>query len=296
MIHALACPAAAPRPTAAVERAARAALRTATGNGNREREGALNPLSWAAGASAAGRLPCLASPFFGGDTAKQLAASQLAAHSATMGRSAISHGELAALLVDGEASMPSAWLYAPFEQQQSARSSTKPPSPLFADVCTAPPPPAIQSGEAPGMNTSRSRKRSRHEHEAHQQKLKKDVKRLHEMLAKQAKRREDAPSFAAAAQKAQRGIAPFPLSSQALWPPPPPVALGACWAWPEARNRPRAAEAEAELTARRAAPVLGFSALLAFHARQCAVTALFATGAAPQALKKSPHFHGPHMY
>ena len=85
-----------------------------------------------------------------------------------MGRSAISHGELAALLVDGEASMPSAWLYAPFEQQQSARSSTKPPSPLFADVCTAPPPPAIQSGEAPGMNTSRSRKRSRHEHEAHQ--------------------------------------------------------------------------------------------------------------------------------
>ena len=110
-----------------------------------------------------------------------------------MGRSAISHGELAALLVDGEASMPSAWLYAPFEQQQSARSSTKPPSPLFADkaaVCTAPPPPAIQSGEAPpGMNTSRSRKRSRHEHEAHQQKLKQDVKRLHEMLAKQAKRR-----------------------------------------------------------------------------------------------------------
>ena len=108
-----------------------------------------------------------------------------------MGRSAISHGELAALLVDGEASMPSAWLYAPFEQQQSARSSTKPPSPLSADVCTAPPPPAIQSGEAPGMNTSRSRKRSRHEHEAHQQKLKKDVKRLHEMLAKQAKRRGD---------------------------------------------------------------------------------------------------------
>ena len=159
MIHALACPAAAPRPTAAVERAARAALRTATGNGNREREGALNPLSWAAGASAAGRLPCLASPFFGGDSkaACRRLASQLAAHSATMGRSAISHGELAALLVDGEASMPSAWLYAPFEQQQSARSSTKPPSPLFADkaaVCTAPPPPAIQSGEAPpGMNT-----------------------------------------------------------------------------------------------------------------------------------------------
>ena len=205
MIHALACPAAAPRPTAAVERAARAALRTATGNGNRERAGALNPLSWAAGASAAGRLPCLASPFFGGDSkaACRRLASQLAAHSATMGRSAISHGELAALLVDGEASMPSAWLCAPFEQQQSARSSTKPPSPLFADVCTAPPPPAIQSGEAPGMNTSRSRKRSRHEHEAHQQKLKKDVKRLHEwheMLAKQAKRREDAPSFAAAAQ------------------------------------------------------------------------------------------------
>ena len=54
------------------------------------------------------------------------------------------------------------------------------------------------------MNTSRSRKRSRHEHEAHQQKLKEDVKRLHEwheMLAKQAKRREDAPSFAAAAQQ-----------------------------------------------------------------------------------------------
>ena len=115
-------------------RAARAALRTATGNGNRERAGALNPLSWAAGASAAGRLPCLASPFFGGDSkaACRRLASQLAAHSATMGRSAISHGELAALLVDGEASMPSAWLYAPFEQQQSARSSTKPPSPLFA--------------------------------------------------------------------------------------------------------------------------------------------------------------------
>ena len=114
MIHALACPAAAPRPTAAVERAARAALRTATGNGNRERAGALNPLSWAAGASAAGRLPCLASPFFGGDSkaACRRLASQLAAHSATMGRSAISHGELAALLVDGEASMPSAWLYA----------------------------------------------------------------------------------------------------------------------------------------------------------------------------------------
>ena len=112
MIHALACPAAAPRPTAAVERAARAALRTATGNGNRERAGALNPLSWAAGASAAGRLPCLASPFFGGDSkaACRRLASQLAAHSATMGRSAISHGELAALLVDGEASMPSAWL------------------------------------------------------------------------------------------------------------------------------------------------------------------------------------------
>ena len=224
MIHALACPAAAPRPTAAVERAARAALRTATGNGNREREGALNPLSWAAGASAAGRLPCLASPFFGGESkaaCRRLApaASQLAAHSATMGRSAISHGELAALLVDGEASMPSAWLYAPFEQQQSARSSTKPPSPLFADVCTAPPPPAIQSGEAPGMNTSRSRKRSRHEHEAHQQKLKKDVaKRLHEwheMLAKQAKRREDAPSFAAAAQKGSWRSKPFP-------PCPPP--------------------------------------------------------------------------
>ena len=201
-------------------RAARAALRTATGNGNRERAGALNPLSWAAGASAAGRLPCLASPFFGGDSkaACRRLASQLAAHSATMGRSAISHGELAALLVDGEASMPSAWLCAPFEQQQSARSSTKPPSPLFADVCTAPPPPAIQSGEAPGMNTSRSRKRSRHEHEAHQQKLKKDVKRLHEwheMLAKQAKRREDAPSFAAAAQKGSWRSKPFP-------PCPPP--------------------------------------------------------------------------
>jgi len=66
------------------------------------------------------------------------------------------------------------------------------------------------------------------------------------------------------------------------------VALGACWAWPEARNRPRAAGVEAELTARRAAPVLGFSALLAFHARQCAVTPLFAAGAAPQALKKRP--------
>ena len=49
-----------------------------------------------------------------------------------------------------------------------------------------------------------------------------------------------------------------------------------------------AAEAEAELTARRAAPVLGFSAQLAFHARQCAVTPLFAAGAAPQALKKRP--------
>ena len=65
---------------------------------------------------------------------------------------------------------------------------------------------------------------------------------------------------------------------------------------PEARNRPRAAAAEADLTARRAAPVLGFSALLAFHARQCAVTALFAAGAAPQALKKPPRSHGPHMY
>ena len=81
-----------------------------------------------------------------------------------------------------------------------------------------------------------------------------------------------------------------------LTPPPPLVALGACWAWPEARNRPRAAEAEAELTARRAAPGLGFSALLAFHARQCAVTPLFAAGAAPQALKKTPRSHGPHMY
>ena len=65
---------------------------------------------------------------------------------------------------------------------------------------------------------------------------------------------------------------------------------------PEARNRPRAAAAEADLTARRAAPVLGFSALLAFHARQCAVTPLFAAGAAPQALKKTPRSHGPHMY
>ena len=67
-------------------RAARAALRTATGNGNRERAGALNPLSWAAGASAAGRLPCLASPFFGGDSkaACRRLASQLAAHSATI--------------------------------------------------------------------------------------------------------------------------------------------------------------------------------------------------------------------
>ena len=45
-----------------------------------------------------------------------------------------------------------------------------------------------------------------------------------------------------------------------------------------------------------AAPVLGFSAQLAFHARQCAVTALFAAGAAPQALKKTPRSHGPHMY
>ena len=113
-------------------RAARAALRTATGNGNRERTRALNPFPWAAGASAAGRLPCLASPFLGGESkaaCRRLApaASQLAAHSAAMGRSAISHGELAALLVDGEASMPNAWLYAPFEQQQSARSSTKPP-------------------------------------------------------------------------------------------------------------------------------------------------------------------------
>ena len=146
-------------PYCCCSRAARAALRTATGNGNRERAGALNPLSWAAGASAAGRLPCLASPFFGGDSkaACRRLASQLAAHSATMGRSAISHGELAALLVDGEA-------------------------------------------------------------KAHQQKLKKDVKRLHEwheMLAKQAKRREDAPSFAAAAQKGSWRSKPFP-------PCPPP--------------------------------------------------------------------------
>ena len=154
-----------------------------------------------------------------------------------MGRSAISHGELAALLVDGEASMPSAWLYAPFEQQQSARSSTKPPSPLFADVCTAPPPPAIQSGEAPGMNTSRSRKRSRHEHEAHQQKLKKDVaKRLHEwheMLAKQAKRREDAPSFAAAAQKGSWRSKPF------RFPPCPPPGKSRTFyeAWRNKRQR-----------------------------------------------------------
>ena len=134
MIHALACPAAAPRPTAAVElREPHCALRPATEIGS-GRARALNPLPWAAGASAAGRLPCLASPFLGGDSkaACRRRASQLAAHSATMGRSAISHGELAALLVDGEASMPSAWLYAPFEQQQSARSSTKPPSPLFA--------------------------------------------------------------------------------------------------------------------------------------------------------------------
>ena len=149
-------------------RAARAALRTATGNGNRERTRALSPFPWSAGASAAGRLPCLASPFFGGDSkaACRRLASQLAAHSATMGRSAISHGELAALLVDGEASMPSAWLYAPFEQQQSARSSTKPPSPLFADVCTAPPPPAIQSGPSlacaiPSASSGRRKARGR---------------------------------------------------------------------------------------------------------------------------------------
>ena len=220
MIHALACPAAAPRPTAAVElREPHCALRpaTETGSGRARLTPSLGPPGLP---PRAGSLAWLRR-FFGGDSkaACRRLASQLAAHSATMGRSAISHGELAALLVDGEASMPSAWLYAPFEQQQSARSSTKPPSPLFADkaaVCTAPPPPAIQSGEAPpGMNTSRSRKRSRHEHEAHQQKLKKDVKRLHEMLAKQAKRREDAPSFAAAAQKGSWRSKPFP-------PCPPP--------------------------------------------------------------------------
>ena len=227
MIHALAFPAAAPCPTTAVVelREPHCALRPATeiGSGRARLTPSLGPLG----------LP----PFFGGDSkaACRRLASQLAAHSATMGRSAISHGELAALLVDGEASMPSAWLYAPFEQQQSARSSTKPPSPLFADVCTAPPPPAIQSGEAPGMNTSRSRKRSRHEHEAHQQKLKKDVaKRLHEwheMLAKQAKRREDAPSFAAAAQKGSWRSKPFPPC------PPPGKSRTFYEAWRNKRQR-----------------------------------------------------------
>ena len=147
MIHALACPAAAPRPTAAVVelREPHCALRPATeiGSGRARLTPSLGPLGLP---PRAGSLAWLRR-FFGGDSkaACRRLASQLAAHSATMGRSAISHGELAALLVDGEASMPSAWLYAPFEQQQSARSSTKPPSPLFADVCTAPPPPAIQS-------------------------------------------------------------------------------------------------------------------------------------------------------
>ena len=103
-------------------RAARAALRTATGNGIRERAGALNPLPWAAGASAAGRLPCLASPFFGGDSkaACRRLASQLAG-----GRGSQHAKRLAVRSVRATA--------------KCARSSTKPPSPLFADVCTAPP-------------------------------------------------------------------------------------------------------------------------------------------------------------
>ena len=79
MIHALACPAAAPRPTAAVElREPHCALRPATeiGSGRARLTPSLGPLG----------LP----PFFGGDSkaACRRLASQLAAHSATMGRSA----------------------------------------------------------------------------------------------------------------------------------------------------------------------------------------------------------------